>query len=73
MGFRRLFGATAFELLRNERLAHAEVALHEPHASLKEIAFRVGYNHVNNFINAFARRYGAPPRQHAEGRRGRAR
>jgi transcriptional regulator GlxA family with amidase domain len=65
-GFRLLFGATAFEVLRNERLAHAEQALRSPRASLKEIAFRVGYNHVNNFINAFSRRYGAPPRQYAE-------
>jgi AraC-like DNA-binding protein len=65
-GFRLLFGATAFEVLRNERLAQAEIALKSPQASLKEIAFRVGYNHVNNFINAFSRRYGAPPRQYAE-------
>jgi AraC-like DNA-binding protein len=65
-GFRLLFGATAFELLRNERLAHAEIALKSGRASLKEIAFRVGYNHANNFINAFTRRYGAPPRQYAE-------
>ncbi len=64
-GFRLLFGATAFELLRNERLAQAEIALQSPRASLKEIAFRVGYNHVSNFITAFTRRYGAPPRRHA--------
>lgn len=64
-GFRQLFGATAFEVLRNERLAQAEEALRSPKASLKEIAFRVGYNHANNFIAAFTRRYGAPPRQYA--------
>ncbi len=68
-GFRRLFGGTAFEVLRNERLAHAEMALRSAKASLKEIAFRVGYNHTNNFINAFTRRYGAPPRQYAEHQR----
>jgi AraC-like DNA-binding protein len=68
-GFRALFGATAFELLRNERLAHAEIALKSRQASLKEIAFRVGYNHANNFINAFTRRYGAPPAQYVERQR----
>lgn len=62
-GFRQLFGATAFELLRNERLAHAELALRSSRASMKQIAFRVGYSHVNNFINAFTQRYGTPPRQ----------
>lgn len=65
-GFRLLFGATAFEIVRNERLAQAEMALRSPKASLKEIAFRVGYNHANNFINAFTRQYGEPPRRYAE-------
>ena len=64
-GFRLLFGATVFETLRNERLAHAQIALRSEAASLKEIAFRVGYNHVNNFISAFTDRYGEPPRQYA--------
>jgi AraC-like DNA-binding protein len=64
-GFRLLFGATAFETLRNERLAHAQIALRTETASLKEIAFRVGYNHVTNFISAFTDRYGEPPRQYA--------
>ncbi len=64
MGFRQLFGATVFEVLRNERLAHARNVLLAEQASLKDVAFRVGYNHVSNFITAFTARYGAPPRQH---------
>jgi AraC-like DNA-binding protein len=63
-GFRQLFGATAFEMLRNERLDHARQALEESTASLKEVAFRVGYNHVSNFIHAFRARYKAPPLEH---------
>jgi AraC-like DNA-binding protein len=66
-GFRLLFGATVFESLRNERLEHARIALRSDRVTLKEIAFRVGYNHVPNFINAFAARYGAPPRQYVQG------
>ena len=31
---------------------------------IKDIAFRVGYRHVTNFITAFTARYGAPPRQY---------
>jgi AraC-like DNA-binding protein len=65
-GFRQLFGATVYEVLRNERLAHAKIALQSDHVLLKEVAFRVGYNHVTNFINAFTHRYGAPPREHLE-------
>jgi AraC-like DNA-binding protein len=63
-GFRALFGATVFETLRNERLEHARLVLDSEDVTLKAIAFRVGYNHVTNFINAFAARYGAPPRQY---------
>jgi AraC-like DNA-binding protein len=67
VGFRALFGATVFETLRNERLDHARIALRDERVSLKEIAFRVGYNHVSNFTNAFTARYGEPPRRYAAG------
>lgn len=63
-GFRLLFGATAFEVLRNERLAHAHAVLKQERVPLREIARRVGYNHVTNFVNAFTQRYGSPPRQY---------
>lgn len=59
-GFRALYGVTAFELLRNERLEHARLAM-EAGLALKVVAERVGYGHVANFIAAFTQRYGAPP------------
>lgn len=63
--FRSEFGSTVFEVLRNHRLEHARIALESGAAPLKQIAWRVGYNHVSNFINAYTARYGAPPRRHA--------
>lgn len=63
-GFRSQFGATVFQTLRNERLEHARIAFQSGKAPVKQVAFRVGYNHVTNFINAFTARYGAPPRQY---------
>lgn len=66
IGFRELFGATVFEVLRNERLTHARNVLLAEQAPLKDVAFRVGYNHVSNFITAFTARYGAPPRQYLD-------
>jgi AraC-like DNA-binding protein len=60
-GFRQEFGGTVFEVLRNERLEHARLAFRQGEASLKEVAFRVGYNHTTNFINAFRARFGEPP------------
>ena len=63
-GFRLLFGTTVFEALRNERLEHARQALQSERVSLKDVAFRVGYNHVANFSTAFSARFGATPRQY---------
>ncbi|CAO3431388.1 helix-turn-helix transcriptional regulator [Azospirillum endophyticum] len=65
-GFRELFGTTVFEYLRNERLEHARRAITTETVVLKEIAYRVGYNHVSNFIHAFTARFGAPPRGYSE-------
>lgn len=64
--FRSEFGSTVFEVLRNHRLEHARIALEAGAAPLKQIAWRVGYNHVSNFINAYTACYGAPPRRHAQ-------
>jgi AraC-like DNA-binding protein len=66
-GFRALFGATIFEILRNERLEHARIAIEREDVPVKQVAHRVGYNHVTNFIRAFTARFGAPPGQHGRG------
>ena len=63
-GFKLLFGVTVFEMLRDERLDAARKALETEEVSLKQVAFRVGYQHSNNFIKAFTKRYGVPPRQY---------
>jgi AraC-like DNA-binding protein len=62
-GFRQLYGATVFDALRDQRLEHARQALEADALSLKELSYRVGYNHVSSFVHAFRTRYGAPPRQ----------
>jgi AraC-like DNA-binding protein len=60
-GFRALFGGSVYEVLRDERLEHARTAIETTDAPVKQIAFRVGYNHVTNFISAFTARYGTSP------------
>lgn len=65
-GFRAMYGMTAFELLRDERLEHARIAILTESVPLKDIAYRVGYIHVTNFVNAFTARFGAPPRSYAQ-------
>lgn len=63
-GFRRVYNMTAFEMLRTERLNQAKILLEQEDIPLKQISYRVGYNHVTNFINAFTRQFGKPPRQY---------
>jgi AraC-like DNA-binding protein len=65
-GFKTLYGQSPFEIVRNERLEHARIVLAETNVPLKEIAWRVGYADVTNFIHAFRRRFGAPPRRYAQ-------
>lgn len=62
-GFRAVYGGTVYEVLRDERLEHARIAIELGGLTLKEIASRVGYNHVSNFTSAFTRRYGSPPQR----------
>jgi AraC-like DNA-binding protein len=68
VGFRRLYGGTVFEILRNERLEHARLALLDERLSIKQIAHRVGYSHVANFTAAFTRLHGEPPLRYRKGR-----
>jgi AraC-like DNA-binding protein len=68
-GFRRLYGGTVYEVLRDERLSHARIALETGATSLKQLAHSVGYSHVSNFSAAFARRYGVPPLRYVRERR----
>lgn len=60
--FEAVHGASPAQRLRLERLDRARQLL-EAGVSLKQIAWRVGYNHANNFIAAFTDRFGLPPRQ----------
>jgi AraC-like DNA-binding protein len=72
-GFRALFGGTVFEVLRDERLEHARIAIETTDRPIKQIAHGVGYGHVTNFINAFTRRYGKPPVRYMRERAGEVR
>ncbi len=67
-GFRALFGGSVYEVLRDERLEHARIALETTDVPIKQIAFRVGYGHVSNFTHAFTKKYGEPPKRYARAR-----
>ncbi len=66
MGFRLLFNAAVFGTLRDHRLELARRLLEQGDVSVKVIAYRVGYDHVSNFVHAFRARYGRPPQQYCD-------
>lgn len=68
-GFRELFGLTAFDLLRGARLDHAHQLIAEGGMPLKDVAWRVGYSHVSNFISAYRNRFGVTPGRQSRMRR----
>ncbi|CUW40829.1 DNA-binding transcriptional dual regulator [Magnetospirillum sp. XM-1] len=59
--FRAVFGMTAFEWLVDWRLVRARDLVMDGGASIKDIAFSLGYSHVPTFSAAFTRRFGMPP------------
>lgn len=61
LGFRQLYGATAFTLLRDARLHRAQNLLRQTAMNLSEIALAVGYNSQANFTTAYRRRFGHTP------------
>lgn len=64
-GFRYLCGMTVFDTLLEARMKTAYSMVRERRdIPLKHIAWMVGYNQLSNFINAYRRRFGAPPGQH---------
>lgn len=72
-GFKKLYGDTVFNVLRNARLAEACSLLRHTELSLAEIAFSIGYNSQANFTTAFRRHFGQPPnmvRKHGLPRQG---
>jgi AraC-like DNA-binding protein len=56
-----VFGTSAFEYLRMQRLERARQLLVNSHKSVTEIAFEVGYSQPSGFSKAFKRYFGANP------------
>jgi AraC-like DNA-binding protein len=62
-GFKEIYGETPVQLLRRERLSLARRLVEEGKLPLKDVAWRVGYHYVTNFVNAFTAEYGVSPRR----------
>ncbi|MEH2262176.1 helix-turn-helix transcriptional regulator [Nostoc sp.] len=61
LGFREIFGTTAFACLRDYRLEQAKQFLQEGKMTVEEVVNVVGYSHLGHFRNAFKRKFGITP------------
>jgi AraC family transcriptional regulator len=67
--FRKAYGKTVFEWLRDYRLERARRCLEEPRQNVTDIAFLCGFSSSSHFATAFRHRYGCSPleyRRHIE-------
>lgn len=59
--FKKFYGTTVADYLRQRRLIEAKEALERNGLSIGEAAYLAGYNHPSNFISAFRRTFGKTP------------
>jgi AraC-like DNA-binding protein len=71
-GFKKLYGCTVFEYLRNKRLSYGRNLLVENQLSITEVAFEAGFSSSSHFAAAFQRVYGVTPSHYRLVDRGRA-
>lgn len=58
--FRKVYGMTVFQYLRNERLNRARQMLGHGH-NVTETAYAVGYESISHFSQVFKKQFGTPP------------
>ena len=65
-GFKKLYGKTFGEILREERLNQSRVLLKEGNLSIKEIALKCGYTSGSVFAKRFREKFGILPGSYAK-------
>ena len=59
--FAQEFGKSVYGFITDHRLTQAHAALEHSDVTIKQLAAKLGYTHVNNFTSAFKRTFGYPP------------
>lgn len=59
--FRKIYGKTVFEHLRDVRLKRAKLLLDEGKANVTEAAYEVGYSNLSYFTKSFRNHFGTNP------------
>jgi AraC family transcriptional regulator, transcriptional activator of the genes for pyochelin and ferripyochelin receptors len=63
-GFKRMFGTTINEYVRNERLRMAKRLLSSENSNIKDVATSVGYENPSYFARRFKEKYGLYPNEY---------
>lgn len=63
-GFKKLFGTTVFNHIRELRMQHALQLMLDGESNIGEISARVGYSNPSNFSRNFKKRFGLNPRDY---------
>jgi AraC-like DNA-binding protein len=67
--FTQAYGLPIYAFITDRRLNEAHTAILGGDITLKSLAMRLGYSHVNHFNTAFRKKFGYPPGQLRKGRR----
>lgn len=59
--FRRMYGMTVFQCLRDERLRRSRTMLEEQGLTVTETAYAVGYESISHFSQAYKKYFGVSP------------
>ncbi len=60
--FKLIYGYSITDYVLNIRMQHAQQLLTEGKLNVTQVALEVGYEHSNNFVSAFKRRFGITPK-----------
>ena len=61
MGFREIYGATAFSYLHQQRLEYGKMLLQEGMMNIAEVAYTTGFSSPSHFAKAFLKYFGTQP------------
>ncbi len=62
-GFKEIYGNTPYQYLLDHKLEIARQLIISGKYQVNEVAFKIGYNNISHFIEAFKKKYGVTPKK----------
>jgi len=61
--FKEIYGNTPYQYLLDHKLEIASQIIISGKYQVNEVAFKIGYNNISHFIEAFKKKYGVTPKK----------